>query len=581
MKNETGSTATILPNNSIGGGVLGVVPPTPPSNSNPSSPGKQQQLPPQQQHFQTPISEVPFKPGTNLKRSSSSRFHEKSQVELQKIPGFHEVPVEERQSLFLQKLKQCSYLFDFSDPNSDSKSKSIKREALLQCVEYLMVNREVFHESIYATLFDMVGTNLFRPLPPRTNPYGVMYDPEEDEPILEAGWAHIQIVYELLLRFIDSPSFNTHIAKNYVDQKFVLQLLELFDSEDPRERDYLKTTLHRIYGKFLALRGFIRTAIRDLFCTFVYESSQHNGVSEILEVLGSIINGFAVPLKDEHKQFLIKVLIPLHKPKSYSVYCSHLGYCMSQFIEKDPNLAEVVFKSIFRLWPVGNSQKEVLFLSEIEDLLNSVEEEQFIKIRIPFFKQISKCFKSEHFQVAERALFLWSNDHIVYLVASKSSFVIALPIFYRVLYENSNNHWNKSIRSLSLSSLKLFMEIDSETFNRVADQYKEEETKRIQAKAMERRPSMINHPVVPPKPISSLVEENNTEIKQPSMIRRKSLLPVDPSTIAALSNHRSLDDIVLSGTNDSEETESSTATSFTADYNYMNKEERVPVTISQ
>jgi hypothetical protein len=33
-----------------------------------------------------------------------------------------------------------------------------------------------------------------------------------------------------------------------VDQHFVLKLLELFDSEDPRERDYLKTILHRIYG---------------------------------------------------------------------------------------------------------------------------------------------------------------------------------------------------------------------------------------------------------------------------------------------------------------------------------------------
>ena len=26
------------------------------------------------------------------------------------------------------------------------------------------------------------------------------------------------------------------------------QLIELFDSEDPREREYLKTILHRIYG---------------------------------------------------------------------------------------------------------------------------------------------------------------------------------------------------------------------------------------------------------------------------------------------------------------------------------------------
>ena len=44
-----------------------------------------------------------------------------------------------------------------------------------------------------------------------------------------------------------------------------LQLLELFDSEDPRERDFLKTTLHRIYGKFLGLRQHIRKQISNIF----------------------------------------------------------------------------------------------------------------------------------------------------------------------------------------------------------------------------------------------------------------------------------------------------------------------------
>jgi hypothetical protein len=36
----------------------------------------------------------------------------------------------------------------------------------------------------------------------------------------------------------------------------------------------------------------------------VYESAEHNGVSELLEILGSIINGFALPLKEEY--------VPLH-----------------------------------------------------------------------------------------------------------------------------------------------------------------------------------------------------------------------------------------------------------------------------
>ena len=80
--------------------------------------------------------------------------------------------------------------------------------------------------------------------------------------------------------------------------------MELFDSEDPRERDYLKTILHRIYGKFMSHRSFIRRAISNVFYRFVYETERHNGIGELLEILGSIINGFAIPLKKEHLQFL-------------------------------------------------------------------------------------------------------------------------------------------------------------------------------------------------------------------------------------------------------------------------------------
>ena len=66
--------------------------------------------------------------------------------------------------------------------------------------------------------------------------------------------------------------------------KVMPQLLELFDSEDPRERDFLKTTLHRIYGKFLSLRAYIRRSINNIFYSFVYDTKRHNGIAELLEI---------------------------------------------------------------------------------------------------------------------------------------------------------------------------------------------------------------------------------------------------------------------------------------------------------
>lgn len=56
----------------------------------------------------------------------------------------------------------------------------------------------------------------------------------------------------------------------------------------------------------------------------------------------SIINGFAVPLKAEHKTYLMRVLIPLHKVKSLSVYHAQLAFCVVQYLEKDPTLTDQV-----------------------------------------------------------------------------------------------------------------------------------------------------------------------------------------------------------------------------------------------
>ena len=41
---------------------------------------------------------------------------------------------------------------------------------------------------------------------------------------------------------------------------------------------------------------------------------------EMHRSFASIINGFAVPMKDEHKVFLERVLIPLHKAHSLSLF---------------------------------------------------------------------------------------------------------------------------------------------------------------------------------------------------------------------------------------------------------------------
>ncbi|XP_059316382.1 serine/threonine protein phosphatase 2A 57 kDa regulatory subunit B' theta isoform-like [Lycium ferocissimum] len=398
------------------------------------------------------------------------------------LPSFRDVPNSEKQNLFIRKVNMCCVLFDFTDPTKSLKEKEIKRQTLLELVEYVTSANVKFTEVVMQVVVKMVSTNLFRELmpQPRENKM-VAFDVEEDEPAMDPSWPHLQIVYEFLLRFVASPETDAKIAKRYIDHSFVLRLLDLFDSEDPREREYLKIILHRVYGKFMVHRPYIRKAINNIFYRFVFETEKHNGIAELLEILGSIINGFALPLKEEHKLFLVRTLIPLHKPKCLAMYHQQLTYCMTQFVEKDCKLADTVIRGLLKYWPVTNSSKEVMFLGELEEILEATQPSDFQRCMVPMFRRIAHCLTSLHFQVAERALFLWNNDHIENLI--KQNRKVILPIIFPALERNARHHWNQAVHSLSLNIRKIFYDLDPELFKECLHKFQEDELKEDEIKS--------------------------------------------------------------------------------------------------
>ncbi|WOL03677.1 hypothetical protein Cni_G12397 [Canna indica] len=391
------------------------------------------------------------------------------------LPNFKDVPNSEKQTLFMRKLDLCCVVFDFTDPTKNLKEKDIKRQTLLELVDYVTSASGKFPENIMQETTKMVSINLFRNLtiPPREHMVLEKIDAEEEEPVMDPAWPHLQIIYEFFLRFVASPETDAKLAKRYIDHSFVLKLLDLFNSEDPREREYLKTILHRIYGKFMVHRPFIRKAINNIFYQFIFETEKHNGIAELLEILGSIISGFALPLKEEHKLFLVRALIPLHKPRCIAMYHQQLSYCITQFIEKDCKLVDTVIRGLLKYWPITNSSKEVMFLGELEEVLEATQPADFQRCMVPLFRQIARCLNSSHFQVAERALFLWNNDHIENLIKQNSK--VILPIIYPALEKNSKSHWNQAVQSLTLNVRKIFSDHDPDMVAECIKKYEADE----------------------------------------------------------------------------------------------------------
>ena len=96
----------------------------------------------------------------------------------------------------------------------------------------------------------MIEKNIFRPLPSinkgKLNFAETGIDQEEE---MDPAWPHLQGIYEFFLQLIINESVEVKQLKFYVTAKFVQEFLDLFDSEESVERDYLKNVLHKLYAK--------------------------------------------------------------------------------------------------------------------------------------------------------------------------------------------------------------------------------------------------------------------------------------------------------------------------------------------
>lgn len=174
--------------------------------------------------------------------------------------------------------------------------------------------------------------------------------------------------------------------------------------------------------------------------------------------MGSIINGFAIPLKKEHIQFLERALIPLHKPRGVAVYHPQLSYCVSQYVEKDPETIVPIVQGLVRYWPWTNAAKQVLFLNELEEVLELCRGEQLTQIQDSLYRLLAACLSSSHFQVAERALYFWNSEHLCVNVLSQAKAPILLPYVFGPLSKSAAGHWNQAVEQLAQSILKMYVE---------------------------------------------------------------------------------------------------------------------------
>jgi len=330
---------------------------------------------------------------------------------------------------------------------------------------------------LFNSAVKMIRANAFRTQLHKDRTPMDLLDGDDDEPLLEPTWPHLELVYELLLKIVQTKDLDIAALQGAgFDKGFVTVLVDLMESDDPREREMLKNILLKIFSKLSNFRSTVRRGIQS-FCqravTLEVTEAPQCGLCELLEIFGQrIVGSFNTPLRKEHRDVLSEVLLPLYKLDFLSFFYSQLKEVVRSFCKKEPALTKAVASALLRYWPQCASSKQTIFLGELEDMIHQMPTQEFKSIAVKVSQRLAQCCTSPHSEVAEKALGIWRHQQTVRQTVQHSR--EEMPMVLSNLYTNVTQAWGQNVMSKTLDVLKNFMEADKELFDSCSSKHRKQ-----------------------------------------------------------------------------------------------------------
>lgn len=373
-------------------------------------------------------------------------------------------------------LQKTMVIYHYEDESKDTIKKQQKMKLLHKLLEWIVESDKKFLENILRPNFDliieMISTNIFRALPAKKEAeLDAMDEGAVSEEVTDKSWPTLIIIYEIFLHLVKHPAISESMLKQFLTESYIQRLLDLFETNNIQERDYLKQIVHKLYAKVIKRRKVFRKMFNNHFITLVHERDMENGVSEILDIYSSIISGFAVPLRPEHVDFFKHFLTPMLKVHTCSNFYEELLRCILIFLNKDNKLAYHLLDTLLEFWPNGNTAKELGYLITIYESMDFLtSHSNFDDILVQFFKRVAQCLGSEHIQIIDRTMTFFEKDSLLHKVHEHSG--IVFPLIVPVIERQLKEHWHKILKD-NFRDLKVILrEADANSYDAICKKQK-------------------------------------------------------------------------------------------------------------
>jgi len=303
---------------------------------------------------------------------------------------------------------------------------------------------------------------------------------DDDAPAESMVMAH-----KFITACMSFPEFTKEIYKGTLTPEIVALLMTR--SGCYGEGPFVSEIIIKTYREVPEIRGNIRCEIGRILqsSTKAFNPTQSMtltprqraaGAATALEVCLPLIKGFNLPLTKQNTDLLLTLILPLHnlpgklshrKPLLQIVH-QPLVRAIHAFLEKNRHLYGKAIRSLIGSWPsrsAGNTPKEVLLITELSTLLqlgnSGTIPVELTKMEVAMVvSRLAGCIGSPNSLVSQSALRLFKSQGARSLLAADKERLIeslVRPILIQCL-----DHWNETVRKMSLNVLQYMIELDAD-----------------------------------------------------------------------------------------------------------------------
>lgn len=231
--------------------------------------------------------------------------------------------------IFKEKLKICSYIFDFLQPHIQLNGKQEKSKALNEIYSLLCKNSEVSNltNEQKVLLLDMISKYIFDQEPFISTKKNVSQT--INLTYTESSWEHLYNVFKILNQFIQ-------IFPEMIDFSHTKKAIRLMNLPDINERNELASFLKNYTKSHQDQINDIWTELKNALTNVRYDIYTINCVDPIITYMINQIQSNAISFVEKYPLKILKShLLPLFKNENLPIYFTKLSSIIIKIIDQN------------------------------------------------------------------------------------------------------------------------------------------------------------------------------------------------------------------------------------------------------